>query len=59
MIQERKKIKSYNEMLAAYEESCAKLTERCSSEMAQITSDSIKVLCSMFQSYLQDKKIEK
>lgn len=37
MIQERKPIKTYNQMVAAYEASCDKISKRYSEEIGKLT----------------------
>lgn len=51
----RKPIKTYNQMLSAYEDSCLSITESYCSEMDTFTEDSVRALCSLFQSYLNIK----
>ena len=57
MIQDRKRIKSYIEMLEAYEKSCFTIGNRYSREIGSLTQDSIKTLSTLFQSYLASKEI--
>jgi len=51
-----KPIKTYNQMLTAYEDSCLAITKNYCNDMDKFTEDSVRALCSLFQSYLHQKK---